>query len=368
MKSVMGIINLQGNERSIKELTSNRPLATVPFAGRYRIIDFALSSMVNSGITNIGVLLPNKSRSVLDHLRSGKTWNLARKSDGLRYLPPVETVDGVRTGDVQSFHYHLDCLEYSDAQYVLVAGGSVIYNINYDELARFHQNTNADITMVYDVNHSSSDSGGMIMQTADNGLVVDLAMVPFISPDTKVYTNIFFMHKNRFVDLIRNVYARGGTSLLRDGILKNFDKYNIYGYFHDGYVAHVNSLLDYYKASMGLLDDEKWQELFLRGNLISTKVKDEAPVKYKQGAVVSNSMIANGCVIEGTVENSILFRGVKVAKGVTVKNSVIMQKCDLAEDVIVENVICDKNVVITQGKCLKGAANYPLVVEKGVQI
>jgi glucose-1-phosphate adenylyltransferase len=150
--------------------------------------------------------------------------------------------------------------------------------------------------------------------------------------------------------------------------MKNNGKYNIYGYQHEGYVARINSTMSYYKASMELLDPEKWQELFLDGGLIYTKVKDEAPAKYKKSASVSNSMVANGCIVEGTVENSILFRGVRVGKGVHVKNSIILQKCKLEDDVLIENVICDKDVVITKGKWLKGASNYPLIVEKGVVI
>jgi len=372
MKSVLGIINLQENERSIKELTSHRPLATVPFAGRYRLIDFALSSMVNSGIENVGVLLPNKSRSVVDHLRSGKDWDLARKRDGLRFLPPSETVDDVHTGDIQSLYYHLDYVDHCKSQYVLIAGGSVIYNVNFSEVFRFHGNTGADITMVYaddsDITYGN-DVDSVVLQTADNGLVTDMAVVQKVEPNEKVSMNLYFMHKKLFKDIVKRTHARGGTNFLIDGIIKNFEQYNIYGYCHKGYVAKVNSLVGYYRASMGLLRDDKWQKLFLDGNdLIYTQVKDEAPVKYKRDAIVTNSLIANGCVIEGSVENCILFRGVKVAKGVHIKNSIIMQKVDLESDVELENVICDKNVKITEGKCLKGATNYPLVVEKGVVI
>lgn len=371
MKSVLGIVNLQENERSIKELTSHRPLATVPFAGRYRLIDFVLSSMVNSGIENVGVLLPNKSRSVLDHLRSGKSWDLARKRDGLRFLPPSEKLDDVRVGDVQSIHYHIDYIDKCSDQYVLMAGGSVIYNVNFEEVLRFHQNTNADITVVYaeNANMQCGDDGeSVILQMAENGLVTDMAIVQETEPEDKVAMNIYLMHKSLFTEIVKNTYARGGTNFLLDGIIKNFDHYNVYGYCHKGYVSRVNSLLGYYKSSMALLDDDRWQDLFLNDSLIYTQEKDEAPVKYKRDAVVENSLIANGCVIEGTVENSILFRGVKVSKGVHVKNCILMQKTNLEADVELENVICDKNVVISEGKSLKGAGNYPLVVEKGVVI
>ncbi|MBP2629779.1 MAG: glucose-phosphate adenylyltransferase, GlgD subunit [Firmicutes bacterium] len=364
----MGIINLQENENSIKEITSNRSLASIPVAGRYRLIDFALSSMVNSNIQNVGVLLPKKSRSIMDHLRSGKDWDLARKRDGLCYLPPAESINDARNGDVQSFHYHLDFIEHSTQQNVLITGSNVIYNMNYDEVLRFHQNTGADITMVYNIREQEELTGGAVLETAENGLITDIAIASTTQPKAKVSMGIFLMNKNLFMDIIRGTYARAGTDFLIDGIMKNSGKYAIYGYQHEGYVATINSTASYYKASMDLLDPDNWQKLFLDGSPIYTKVKDEAPAKYKQSASVSNSMVANGCIVEGTVENSILFRGVKVGKGVHVKNSIILQKCQLEDEVFVENVICDKDVVITKGKRLKGASNYPLIVEKGVVI
>jgi glucose-1-phosphate adenylyltransferase len=361
---------LQENERSIKELTSHRPLATVPFAGRYRLIDFVLSSMVNSGLENVGVLLPNKSRSVMDHLRSGKDWDLARKRDGLRFLPPSETVDDVRTGDIQSLMYHLDYIETLHEEYVIIAGGSVIYNMSFDELFRYHENTKADITVVYteDAVDYGKKGDTLVLQTADDGLVTDMAVVPAANKGEKVSMTIYIMRKDVFVNIVKKTHARGGTKFVFDGIVRNFEDYTIYGYHHKGYVARVNSLVGYYRASMDLLKDDKWQSLFINDNLIYTQVKDEAPVKYKRDAVATNSLIANGCVIEGTVENCILFRGVKVAKGAHIKNSIIMQKTTIAEGADLENIICDKNVVITENKCLKGAKTYPLVVEKGIAI
>ncbi|WP_110954439.1 glucose-1-phosphate adenylyltransferase subunit GlgD [Anaerosinus massiliensis] len=368
MKTVMGMINLQENESLIQEITSDRPIAAIPFAGRYRLIDFSLSSMVNSKIQNVGILLPKKSRSIMDHLRSGKDWDLARKQDGLCYLPPAESKNDLRNGDVQSFHYHLDYIEHSAQQYILITGSHVIYNMNYEKVLRFHQNTGADITMVYHMREKNDLSSGAVLETADNGLLTDLAIMPATKPQAKVFMGIFLMEKNLFMDMIRKTYARGGTDFFIDGIMKHMDQYTIYGYQHQGYVARVTSISSYYQASMELLESKNWQELFLDGGLIYTKIKDEAPVKYKQSAVVSKSMVANGCIVEGTVENSILFRGVRIGKGVHVKNSIIMQKCELEDEASVENVICDKNVVITKGKWLKGAPNYPLIVEKGVVI
>lgn len=369
LKTVMGIINLQENENSIQEITNNRPLAAVPFAGRYRLIDFTLSNMVNSKINNVGVLLPNKSRSIMDHLRSGKNWDLARKKEGLYYLPPVESSAGIRSGDIQCLYAHLDYITHSSQKYVLIAGTEVVCNMDYSKALQFHQNTNADITMVYNVRRDDSQVAGTVIETAENGVVVDMAVFPMTKSGSKVAMGVLLMEKKIFIDIISNVYARGGTNFIVDGIMKNLDHYNVFAYEHKGYAARVNSTASYYAASMELLNYENWQELFFNdGFLVHTKVKDEAPAKYKEDAVVTNSMVANGCVIEGKVENSILFRGVKVGKGVHIKNSIVMQKCQFEENALIENVICDKNVVITEGKWLKGAPNYPLIVEKGVVI
>lgn len=364
----MGIINLQEDENLIKEITQKRALAAVPFAGRYRLIDFTLSSMVNSGIENVGVLLPHKSRSILDHLRSGKDWDLARKRDGLSYLPPAEVVNELRSGDVQSYHCNLDFIEQSAQKYVLLAGSQHIYNINFENALRFHQNTGADITMIYHLQRTAKPSPDTMLETAENGLVTDIMVNTNLRENDKAFMGLYLMDKRVFIDIVRACFVRGGTDFLIDGVMKLEGRYSVYGYCHEGYAARIDSLASYYQASMEMLDPKTWQEVFLDGESIHTKVKDGAPAKYKKDATVLNSMVANGCVVEGKVENSILFRGVKVGKGVHIKNSIIMQKCTLEEEALLENVICDKDVLITKGKWLKGAPNYPLIVEKGVVI
>ena len=367
MKTVMGIINLQEDNSLIRELTDRRAVESLPFAGRYRLIDFSLSSMVNSGITNVGVMLPDKPRSVLDHLRSGKDWDLARRHDGLFYLPaPQEKIE--RKGDLKNFYHNLDFFEHSSQKYVLLSGGSFVYNIDFNELIRFHQNTNADITMVYYTAKEEITGQNTVLETAENGLVTDIAAKPVAYDGSKVAMNIFFMEKRIFVEMVRYAYEHGGQELLLDGIIRRGSEYSIYGFEHDGYVAHIDSTAAYYRASMDVLEPEVWEELFMGKNPIYTKVKDEVPVQYKETAEVKNSLLANGCEIRGAVENSILFRGVKVGKDVTIKNSIIMQKCDIQDGSLIENVICDKNVVITKDKWLKGAVNYPLIITKNVVI
>lgn len=364
----MGIINLQEDNSLIRDLTGRRAVESIPFAGRYRLIDFTLSSMVNSGISNVGIMLPDKPRSVLDHLRSGKDWDLARRHDGLFYLPAPNQEDMNRKGDLKNFYHNLDFFEHSSQRYVLLTSGSFVYNVDFSQLLRFHQNTNADITMVYNTVSEEAHGKNIVIETAENGLVTDIAEKPAVYDGSKVSMNVYLMEKRIFVEMVRYTYEHGGQDFLIDGIIRRASEYNIYGFEHDGYVAHVDSTTAYYKSNMDILQPEVWEELFMGKHPIYTKVKDEVPVQYKETADVKNSLIANGCIIRGEVENSILFRGVNVAKGVKIKNSIIMQKCDIQEGSLIENVICDKNVVITKEKWLKGAANYPLIVTKNVVI
>ena len=368
MKNVLGIMDLYENDKQIRTLTTKRPIATLPFAGRYRLLDFALSSMVNSGITKIGMMMPNKSRSLLDHLRSGKDWDLARRHDGLFYLPAIKMDKDTRTGNLQSFYAHLSFIRNSEQEYVLIANSLFVYNIDFTTALRFHQNTGADITMVYHIENKERPDEATLLETSENGLVTEIATRPAVYENSKVFMGIYLMSREKFIEIISTAYERGDYDFLIDGILRNQDKLNIYAFQHEGYVSEICSTISYYKTNMDLLDPEIWEELFMGDNPIYTRVRDEAPVQYKKQAKVTNSLVANGCVIEGSVENSILFRGVKIGKGVQVKNSVIMQNCQLDDEVLIENVICDKNVKVTEGKWLKGAENYPLIVEKNTVI
>ncbi len=364
----MGIVNLQENNSLIRELTDTRAVESLPFAGRYRMLDFALSSMVNSGIITVGVMLPDWSRSVLDHIRSGKDWDLARRHDGLSYLPAAPADNDSRQGDLKNLYHNIDFVEHSSQKYVLLANGSFVYNVDFSNVLRFHQNTNADITMVYHVADTESAGKNVVLEVAENGLVTDLAEKPAIYEGSKVSMSVYLMEKRVFVEMVRYTYEHGGQDLLLDGIIRRIGEYTIYACEHKGYVAHIDSTAAYYKANMDILQPENWEEIFMGDSPVYTKVKDEVPVQYKETASVKNSLIANGCIIRGEVENSILFRGVKVGKDVKIKNSIIMQRCDVRDGSLIENVICDKNVVITKDKWLKGAQNYPLIVTKNVVI
>lgn len=371
MENVMGIINLNDDQEFLTELTKGRPLAAIPFGGRYRMIDFILSNMVNSGIQNVGILVQDKYRALMDHLRSGKEWDLARKRDGLFILPPgkQQYLSGCYRGNIENLYNNLDYIESSRQKYVLIAGSNIVCNLNYRKLFKFHQDKGADITVMY--KEYSNDEEFMqqaILECQIDGRLTDFAINPSTSRSRKISMEMYVVEKGLLVNLVKNCQARGGLDFVKDILIKNIDKLKMYGYPYKGYAARIDSIKSYYKHNMDLLNPEKREELFFKSGLVYTKVKDEAPVKYKENAQVFNAMIGNGCTIEGRVENSILFRGVTVRKGAYVKDSILMQKCNIGENTIIENVICDKNVQITTGKSLKGEKNYPLVIEKGTVI
>jgi len=371
LKQVVGIINLQEDNSLIRELAATRAVEALPFAGRYRLVDFAISNMVNSGMSTVGILLPDYSRAVLDHIRSGKDWDLARRREGLTYLPAALPDNDSRKGDLKDIYANLDFAELSGKQYVLLTNASYVYNIDFEKVLDFHINGGggADITMVYSVAKVDSDGKSVVIETADNGIVTDLAEVPGIKAGQKGVMGAYLMPVPTFAYLVRTTYERGGQDFLLDALIRHAGEFKISAYEHKGYVAHINSTMEYYEANRDCLKPEVWEELFMNNDRpIFTKVKDEVPVQYKETACVKNSLVANGCEIRGTVENSIIFRGVTVGKGAVVKDSILMQRCDVQEGARVENVICDKEVIITKNRWLKGAENYPYIVKKKARI
>ncbi|ABO49986.1 glucose-1-phosphate adenylyltransferase, GlgD subunit [Desulforamulus reducens MI-1] len=367
MKNVMGIINIMENEDFLMELSYHRPVAAVPFGGRYRMIDFVLSNMVNSGIQNVGILVQNSYRALMDHLGRGKEWDLDRKRDGLFFLPPDQyNGQGIYRWDLRHFYTHLDYINYSRHKYVLISGSNMLCNINYQEAFEFHQAMNADITLIYKDMESIRDNlpQSSFIDIAEDGRIFGLEISPTKINSFKMSMEMCLMKKSLLVDLINCCYSRGECDLIRDGFIKNLHRLRVYGFPYQGYLATIDNIQSYYKHSMDLLKPEIWRKLFFEQGLIYTKPKDGAPTKYNEGARVSNALIANDCIIDGFVENSIIFRGVKIGRGAHVKDSIIMQKCDIQEDAVIESVIADKEVIVTKVKHLKGEKHYPLVIKK----
>ena len=364
---MMGIINTAQKGEILKSLTKIRSLASVPFGCRYRLIDFALSNMVNSGINYIGILLEEKYRSLLDHIGPGKAWDLDRKRGGLYFLPPAKVYhkNGIYKGDIENFYMNLDYIHRCNAEYVIICSPHIICNMNYNKVLDYHKQNQADITVVYKQKPAMIKKSYQytVLETDQNGKIIDMKDKSYSTQYNKISLHKYLMKKELLCEIIDECASRGNWDFVRHGIINNIKKYNIYGYSYQGFLEIINSINNYYNCNLDLLNYQNLKQLFLKQK-IYTKSKDEAPTRITHTSRFKNSLAANGCIIKGEVKNSILFREVKVEKGAQIKNSIIMQRAKVRENARLENVILDKNVEITQDKILKGGANRPTIIEK----
>ena len=371
MRDLLGIIDLSEPTEGLGELTLHRTLGAVPFGGRYRVIDFTLSNMVNAGIRNVGILLNDRFGPLLDHIKDGKEWDLNRQRDGMFLLPaPLRTdsSEGLNS-NLSNLRHNRSYLEKSRQEYALFSGCSMVTNLDYRVAFAYHLEKDADITVIYNQDGKlASHPPYTAVVTDGEGRITDIALNPRECTSRKVSLNMFIMRKDLLITLVDYYSARQKRDLFTDAIMPRLDELKIFGYEHRGYVGVTNSLKSYYQHSMDLLKPEVWRDLFFSHGLINTKVKHEAPVRYLEGSRVQDSLIATGCTIEGTVENSILFRGVEVGPGVTIKDSIIMQKAKLGPGVSLRNVILDKDVTISAGKSLAGDPSFPMVIAKSSEV
>ena len=372
MKDVLGIVNNTKNEERLCQLIKGRSLATIPFAGRYRLIDFYLSNMVNSGIENVGILVKKNYRSLLGHVRSPKEWDLDRKNDGIFILPPDNENQhwGNVRGDLEVLQGNIDYIIRSKQKYVLITSSNIICNIDYKEAIENHKANENDITVIYKTLNSSIKDVLDYTQVKIDGdnKVTDMSINTNEIDGGNVSLESYIMEKSLLMDIIYECISKGEYDLVQDGIVKNLKNYKVYGYEFSGEVFNINSVQSYYDHSMKLLDNNIWNELFFNTNPIYTKMKDLAPVKYGECSDVSNSLIANGCVINGEVKNSIVFRNVRVEKGARIENSIVMQNTVIDKGSVLENIIVDKDCFISRDQKFKGSKEYPIVIEKNTII
>lgn len=367
MRDVMGIINVNVKDDILDELTYSRCIASVPFGGNYRLIDFMLSSMVNSGIQNVVVLTLHKYRSLMDYLGNGKAWdlNLNRKDEGLSILSPnVFYSLKYFQGDIQNFYSNIDFFQRSRQKDVLITRSNMICNLDITEVVNFHRRTQADITFLYRENDDLVEESPWRrkLEIGADGRVLNLEQGTEKVKGKKVLLEIFVMSKALLIDLIESCMINRTGDLLHDGIIKNQENLKIFAFPAKGYLGVINSIALYYKHSLNLLKPANWQELFFRPGFIYTKAEDEPPTKYMRGARVTGSLLAGSCVIEGKVENSVLFRGVQVKRDAYIKDSIILPESEIEEKAQIEYAILDKEVRVSRGKVVKGRKDNPSVI------
>lgn len=373
MNDTLGLIPTGINDNALGELTQARSLAAVPVCGRYRLIDFVLSAMVNSGITNVGVPTLTYYRSLMDHLGSGKEWDLNRKLDGLFILPPYinrESPDS-RGGNLDVLNGIMDYINRSNQKYVLLACADSLFNTTFNDMFEAHAASGADITVM--CAKAPADCRpplkSVLLESDAGGRVVDMEVgISRCRPSDLVSMGIYFMEKSLLEHQISRCVSRGLHDFVMDVLIKNLNTLNIRAYVYDGRVGRIDSVHSYYRENMNILDPGVCAELFNPETPIYTKVKDQVPTIYGEKARVSNAIIADGCKIYGTVENSILFRGVTVEENARVSNSIVMQKSQIQKNVSLDYAVLDKNVIIRYSKRLMGQDNYPVIIGKNAVI
>lgn len=364
MKNCVGIINLDGNESKMGELVVNRPLASIPIAARYRIIDFVLSNMTNSGIDCIGIFTKNKSRSLIDHLTNGKPWDLNRKKDGLKvfnfgeYDPAYE--------DVHNFADNIEFLKHSRREYVLLASSHMICNIDYEEVLEHHKNSGKDITIVYKnvKKPQNAFDDCKVLNFNDSGDVVSIGENIGRNDEANISMEMYVLKTFVFIDIVNECIRSGMFRKVKDYIRENLDKLSVNGYEFQGHLECINSLKALYDANLSLLNRKVSKEIFNEDRPIYTKTKDEAPTHYTKESEVVNSIIANGCYIKGSVENCVIGRRVYIGEGVKLRNCVIMQNSVIEDRAVLDNVIADKGTEIKSEEKLIGSQLYPLFIKK----
>ncbi len=365
MKNCVGIINLDENENGMKGLTKNRVLASVPFAGRYRIIDFILSNMTNSGVACIGIFTKNKSRSLMDHLTNGRPWDLHRRNNGLKVFNFGD--NNLAEDDVHDFYENRKFIEYSNCDYVLLASSNMICNIDYNEVLEEHIKKDNDVTIVYksiDKDDIADFSDCRTVMLDDDNRVVSCGENIIDRSNTNINMEMYILKTKMFLDIVDKSVKNGNYRKVKRFITDNVKAFKVGGYKFEGYVACINSLKTYYNANMDLLKFKINRELFSEENPIYTKARSEGPTKYTKTSVVNNSIVANGCIIEGEVKNCIIGRKVHVEKGAKLEGCIIMQESVIGKNAKLKNVIADKKSIIPAGEEIITPVSSPHVWER----
>ncbi len=363
----LGIIFPNAHDFLLPEMVAERTMASVPFGGRYRIIDFVLSSMANSGISNVSIVVKQNYRSLMDHLGSGREWDLTRKRGGLNLVPPYSEANmKLYQGRVEALASLVEFLEEQKEEYVIMSDSDIVFNFDFRKLIEAHVASQADVTVMYErraiPEGLKEDNYTLKLQ---DGRVTELLINDYRPGIQNLSMNVYIIQRDTLITMVKDATIRGLLYFEKDILARNLELLNVQGFEYNGYTARIADRTSFFEENMRLLDPKNLDELFPDNLPVYTKVHDNAPTRYAMDSHVKNSLVADGCIIEGEVENCILFRGVKIKKGAKVKNCVLMQNTVVEVGADVEYVVTDKNVKITADKKLTGTDTFPVYVVKG---
>lgn len=352
----------------LAELTAFRSMASVPFGGRYRVVDFHLSNLVNAGIDKIGIIPRANYRSLMDHIGSGKPWDLDRKQGGLCFLPPfiIGSNSGVYKGHIDAIRNISTFLEKSHEEYVILCDADTVLNIDIDKMLKAHIKSGADVTVAY--KHGKMPdypAGHIVLKLAENGRAEEVLVSKRPGGECDYGIGIYIFRRKELLELSSKAAERGYSSISRGILQQNIDTLSIFGYAITGFACPIDGMRAYTDANMALLNPKVFHELFNPERPIYTKTRDDMPTRYGLSSDVKNSIVGDGCVIEGTVENCILFRGVHVGKNTVLKDSIIMQDTEIGDNCEIQYITADKDVRLKNNTKLRGSKDCHFVIKKG---
>lgn len=364
----LGIILAGGNSSRMRELSNKRAVAAMPIAGSYRAIDFALSNMSNSHVQKVAVLTQYNSRSLNEHLSSSKWWDFGRKQGGLFVFPPTITNDNGfwYRGTADSIAQNLTFLRNSHEPYAIIASGDCVYKLDYNKVLEYHIEKKADITIVTTENFDQGEAERFgIVECDSNNRVVGFQEKPIKSGGHMISTGIYVIRRRQLIELVENAVEEERYDFVRDILIRFKDVKQIYAYKMDTYWRNIASVESYYNTNMEFLKPEIRNYFYKEYPDIYSKIDDLPPAKYNPGAVVKNSLISSGCILNGVVENSLLFKKVFVGENCTIKNSIILNDVHIGDNTHIENCIVESRDTIRPNSEFIGEnGQIRIVVEK----
>ena len=363
----VGIILAGGNNRKMKELTAKRAVAAMPIAGSYRAIDFALSNMTNSRIQKVAVLTQYNARSLHEHLNSSKWWDFGRKQGGLFVFTPTITADNDcwYRGTADAIYQNLDFLKKCHEPYVIITSGDAVYKLDYNKVLEYHIAKKADITVVCKELEDGEDATRFgTLRMDESARILEFEEKPMVAKSQVVSTGIYVLRRRQLIDMIEHIAEEERHDFVTDILIRYKNLKKIYGYKINNYWSNISTVDAYYKTNMDFLKPEVRKYFFKELPAISSKVSDLPPAKYNPGAVVKNSLIGSGSIINGTVENSVIFKKVFIGNNCVIKNSIILNDVYIGDNSYIENCIVERHDTIRANTKQVGEDGIKVVVEK----
>ena len=362
----IGIILAAGNNRMIKELSNKRAIAALPIAGSYRAIDFALSNMTNSGIKNVAVITQYNARSLHEHLNSSKWWDFGRKQGGLFVFTPTITAENSSwfRGTADSLYQNIQYLKRSHEPYVVIASGDGVYKLDYSKVLEYHIEKKADFTVVVkDIKDKNEAKRFGVVSIAPDGRVTDIEEKPIDTDITTVSTGVYVIRRRLLIELLEKAAEEDRYDFVKDILVRYKNVKRVYAYEMDSYWSNMSTLNSYYKTNLDFLKKDVRDYFFKEYPDVFTKVEDLPPAKYNQTAQVKNSLVSSGCIINGQVSDSVLFKKVYIGNNCTIKNSIILNDVYIADDSYIENCIIESRSTIKSGSKFIGEGEPKIVIE-----